>query len=408
MTLIDSYGRVHRDLRVSLTDRCSLRCTYCMPFDFNKWLPSETLLKTDELVKVIKIAISQGITEVRLTGGEPLLRPDIVEIVSRINALENPPELSMTTNGVALAKIAKDLANAGLRRINISLDTLDWERFQRMTFRDRYDDVIEGISAARDAGLSPIKINTVLMRGINDDEALPLLKWALAENLNLRFIEQMPLDAGDAWTRANLVTAEEIFKQLNSEYELIPVSNRGSSPAEEFFINGGPATVGIIASVTRSFCANCDRMRLTSDGQLRNCLFSNTETDLRSILRDGRLTEAEKLDDIAKAFGISVKAKLPGHGINNPDFVKPVRPMSAIGGQPPANCGSTSTTSLSINRRSSASQDSPFNRQEQVGSSLANSGFLDFRSATNEAMEFAEILSVALLAAALAAAQRFT
>ena len=332
MTLIDTYGRVHRDLRVSLTDRCSLRCTYCMPFDFNKWLPSETLLKTDELVKVIEIAISQGITEVRLTGGEPLLRPDIVEIVSRINALENPPELSMTTNGVALAKAAKDLANAGLRRINISLDTLDWERFQRMTFRDRYDDVIEGISAAKEAGLAPVKINTVLMRGINDDEALPLLKWALAENLSLRFIEQMPLDAGDAWTRANLVTAEEIFKQLNSEYDLTPVSDRGSSPAEEFVINGGPAKVGIIASVTRSFCANCDRLRLTSDGQLRNCLFSNEETDLRSILRNSRLTDSEKCEDIARAFGISVKAKLPGHGINNPEFVKPARPMSAIGG----------------------------------------------------------------------------
>ena len=332
MSLIDSFGRVHRDLRVSLTDRCSLRCTYCMPFNFDKWLPTETLLTATELVKVIEIAVSQGVTEVRLTGGEPLLRPDIVEIVSRISALEPAPELSMTTNGVALAKVAAQLADAGLRRINISLDTLDWERFKRLTFRDRYDDVIEGISAARLAGLAPIKINTVLMRGINDDEALPLLKWALTENLNLRFIEQMPLDAGDAWTRSNLITADEIFNQLNSEFELTPVSGRGSSPAEEFYINGGPATVGIIGSVTRSFCANCDRLRLTSDGQLRNCLFSNEETDLRSILRNGRLSESEKSEDIVKAFGISVKAKLPGHGINNPDFVKPVRPMSAIGG----------------------------------------------------------------------------
>ena len=332
MSLIDSFGRVHRDLRVSLTDRCSLRCTYCMPFNFDKWLPTETLLTATELVKVIEIAVSQGVTEVRLTGGEPLLRPDIVEIVSRISALEPAPELSMTTNGVALAKVAAQLADAGLRRINISLDTLDWERFKRLTFRDRYDDVIEGISAARLAGLAPIKINTVLMRGINDDEALPLLKWALTENLNLRFIEQMPLDAGDAWTRSNLITADEIFNQLNSEFELTPVSDRGSSPAEEFFINGGPATVGIIGSVTRSFCANCDRLRLTSDGQLRNCLFSNEETDLRTILRNGRLSESEKRADIIKAFGFSVKAKLPGHGINNPDFVKPVRPMSAIGG----------------------------------------------------------------------------
>lgn len=332
MSLIDGFGRVHRDLRVSLTDRCSLRCTYCMPHDFNKWLPSETLLTSKELVKVIEIAVSQGISEVRLTGGEPLLRPDIVEIVAQINALESPPELSMTTNGVALSKVATELAAAGLKRINISLDTLDWERFKRLTFRDRYDDVIEGIAAAKAAGLQPIKINTVLMRGINDDEALPLLKWALKENLNLRFIEQMPLDAGDAWNRNSLITADQIFEELSSEYELTEVAERGSSPAEEFLINGGPATVGIIGSVTRSFCANCDRLRLTSDGQLRNCLFSNTETDLRSILRNGRLSELEKQIDIAKAFGNSVKSKLPGHGINNPEFVKPARPMSAIGG----------------------------------------------------------------------------
>ena len=332
MSLVDGYGRVHRDLRVSLTDRCSLRCTYCMPHDFNKWLPSEILLRTDELIKVIEIAVSQGISEVRLTGGEPLLRPDIVEIVARINSIENPPELSMTTNGVALAKVAGELAAAGLKRINISLDTLDWERFKRLTFRDRYDDVMDGIAAARKAGLAPIKINTVLMRGINDDEALPLLKWALAENLNLRFIEQMPLDAGDAWSRDNLVTADEIFTQISSEFELSPVDDRGSSPAEEFFVNGGPAKVGIIGSVTRSFCANCDRLRLTSDGQLRNCLFANSETDLRSILRNGRLTELEKRSDIAKAFSSTVREKLPGHGINDPRFIKPNRPMSAIGG----------------------------------------------------------------------------
>jgi cyclic pyranopterin phosphate synthase len=332
MTLIDSYGRIHRDLRVSLTDRCSLRCTYCMPHDFNKWLPSETLLSATELVKIIEIAVSQGITEVRLTGGEPLLRPDIVEIVSRINALENAPELSMTTNGVALAKVARDLANAGLKRINISLDTLDWERFKRLTFRDRYDDVIDGISAAREAGLSPIKINTVLMRDINGDEAIPLLKWALKENLNLRFIEQMPLDAGDAWTRLNLITADQIFEELNSEFELTPVSDRGSSPAEEFYVNGGPATVGIIGSVTRPFCAACDRLRLTSDGQMRSCLFSNTETDLRFILRNSRLTDSEKREDLIKAISQTVKSKLPGHGINDPSFIKPNRPMSAIGG----------------------------------------------------------------------------
>ncbi len=332
MTLIDNFGRLHRDLRVSLTDRCSLRCTYCMPHDFNKWLPNETLLTTDELIEVLEIATNLGINEVRLTGGEPLLRPDLVEIVSRINKLDNPPELSMTTNGVALAKVAKDLAMAGLRRINISLDTLDWERFKRLTFRDRYEDVIEGINAARSAGLSPIKINTVLMRDINGDEAIPLLKWALAENLNLRFIEQMPLDAGDAWTRSNLITADEIYSQLSSEFELSPVESRGSSPAEEFFVNGGPAKVGIIGSVTRPFCAACDRLRLTSDGQLRSCLFANTEHDLRGILRNHKLSEAQKREELIKVFGITVKSKLPGHGINDPSFIKPNRPMSAIGG----------------------------------------------------------------------------
>ena len=332
MSLVDTYGRIHRDLRVSLTDRCSLRCTYCMPHDFNKWLPSETLLTANELVKVIEIAVSQGITEVRLTGGEPLLRPDIVEIVSRINSLDSPPELSMTTNGVGLAKVAKDLKAAGLKRINISLDTLDWERFKRLTFRDRYDDVIDGIAAARNVGLAPIKINTDLMRDINGDEAIPLLSWALKENLNLRFIEQMPLDAGDAWTRKNLITADQIFEELNSVFELTRIEDRGSSPAEEFLVNGGPATVGIIGSVTRPFCSACDRLRLTSDGQLRSCLFSNTETDLRAILRNGRLTESEKRADLIKALSATVKSKLPGHGINDPSFIKPNRPMSAIGG----------------------------------------------------------------------------
>lgn len=303
-----------------------------MPFDFNKWLPSNELLNTDELIKIIEIAVSQGITEVRLTGGEPLLRPDIVDIVRRISSLENAPDLSMTTNGVALSKVAQQLADAGLQRINVSLDTLDWERFKRLTFRDRYEDVIEGIDAARKAGLAPIKINTVLIRGINDDEALPLLNWALSENLELRFIEQMPLDAGDQWTRNNLITAEEIFNSLSQDYVLTPESGRGSSPAEQFLVNGGPQTVGIIGSVTRPFCAMCDRLRLTSDGQLRSCLFSNSETDLRAIMRNSSLTEIERVKKIESAISLTVRDKLAGHGINDETFIKPARPMSAIGG----------------------------------------------------------------------------
>jgi cyclic pyranopterin phosphate synthase len=302
-----------------------------MPHDFAAWLPSKDLLSTDELIEIIEVAVSQGIDEIRLTGGEPMLRPDIVEIVSRISSIKNAPKLSMTTNGLVLAKLAKPLVDAGLRRINISLDTLDREVFKKMTHRDRIDDVFAGIAAAKEAGLLPVKINTVLLRGVNDGEAVSLLKWALAEDLNLRFIEQMPLDAGGIWNREQLITADDIFAQLSEHYELTPVEYRGSAPAEEFLINGGPATVGIIGSVSRPFCGACDRIRITSDGQLRSCLFSMTETDLRSILRSD-LSQSEKTEALISKFHSTVKAKLPGHGINDPSFIQPIRPMSAIGG----------------------------------------------------------------------------
>jgi cyclic pyranopterin phosphate synthase len=298
-----------------------------MPNDFAAWLPSEHQLTTDELVRVIEIAVSEGINEVRLTGGEPLLRPDIVEIVSRFNAIENPPKLTMTTNALTLEKVAKPLVDAGLTRINISLDTLDRDRFKLMTHRDRIDDVFAGIKAAQDAGINPIKINAVLLKGVNADEAPALLEWALANNLALRFIEQMPLDAGGIWERSSLVTADDIYADLSTRYELAPCDGRGSSPAEEFFVNGGPATVGIIGSVTRPFCGACDRLRLTSDGQLRSCLFSLEEMDLRTAMRNGASDE-----DIAARFRKTVAGKLPGHGINDPKFIQPQRPMSAIGG----------------------------------------------------------------------------
>lgn len=330
--LIDTYGRVHRDLRVSLTDRCNLRCNYCLPEEFSNWLPSENLLSADELLQVIQVAVSAGITEVRLTGGEPLLRPDIVQIVERISKLENAPKLSLTTNGIRLAELAQPLKNAGLERINVSLDTLRPERFNELTHRDRFDDVIKGLKAARDSGLAPIKINTVLMPGINTDEATELLHWALSEDFRLRFIEQMPLDAGGLWNRTNMVTADDIFESLKAEFELTPVSNRGSAPAEEFLVNGGPGTVGIIASVTRPFCGDCDRLRLTSDGQIRSCLFSQTETDVRSVLRNKEISQEQKIEKIEKLFIRTVADKLPGHGINNLDFIQPNRPMSAIGG----------------------------------------------------------------------------
>ena len=331
-TLIDTYGRTHRNLRVSLTDRCSLRCTYCMPHDFAAWLPSENLLPTDELLLIIDVAVEQGIDEVRLTGGEPLLRPDIVEIVERIAGLTNAPRLTLTTNGIRLPELAAPLAKAGLNRINVSLDTLSRERFKTLTYRDRFDDVIHGLEAADKAGLYPIKVNSVLLKDINDDEAPALLKWALANKYSLRFIEQMPLDAGGIWDRATLITADEIYASLSKDYELTPVDGRGSSPAEEFYINGTQATVGIIGSVTRPFCGACDRIRLTSDGQLRSCLFSITETDVRSVLRDTSKSSAQVREEIAARFQKTVLAKLPGHGINDPSFIAPPRPMSAIGG----------------------------------------------------------------------------
>ena len=329
--LVGTYGRVHRDLRVSLTDRCSLRCTYCMPADFSDWIANEKLLTTEELVTVIGLCVDAGITQVRLTGGEPLLRRDIVDVVRRINELPKPPRISLTTNALRLAEVAQELKDAGLARVNVSLDTLDPTRFKEMTHRDRFHDVIAGIEAAQAAGLTPLKVNSVLLKGVNDDEAIPLLRHALANNWNLRFIEQMPLDAGDLWARPVMVTADEIQKELEREFDLTPVPSRGSAPAEEFYVNGGPATVGIIASVTRPFCAACDRLRLTADGQFRNCLFARDETDVRAVLRSG-LPQSE-IDAGVQAIIESVtKAKLPGHGINDPDFVKPDRPMSAIGG----------------------------------------------------------------------------
>lgn len=332
MSLVDTYGRVHRDLRVSLTDRCNLRCTYCMPSDFSDWLPGDHLLTADEIVELVDVATEQGITGVRLTGGEPLLRPDAAEIVRRINALPRAPKISLTTNGLRLASSAQELKDAGLERVNISLDTLDAERFKKLTFRDRFHDVIAGIEAAIEAGLLPVKVNTVLMRGVNDDEAIPLLRHAVENGWNLRFIEQMPLDAGGLWARPVMVTAQEIFDDLSREFILTPVENRGSAPAEEFLVNGGPATVGIIASVSKPFCAACDRLRLTADGQIRNCLFSQEETDLRATLRDPELSAAERREQIAGLFAASTAAKLPGHGINDPSFIQPARPMSAIGG----------------------------------------------------------------------------
>lgn len=330
--LVDTYGRVHRDLRVSLTDRCNLRCTYCMPADFAQWIPGDHLLMADELISVVSIATDNGINEVRLTGGEPLLHPQVVDIVRGISQLPNAPRLSLTTNAIKLAELAEPLKEAGLERVNISLDTLHPDRFLEMTKRDRFQATMDGIAAAKAAGLTPLKINTVLMRGHNEDEAVDLVKWAMELGAQLRFIEQMPLDAAGLWTRDDMISAPDIKIMLEKEFVLTPKVGRGSAPAEEFLIDGGPHTVGIIASVTAPFCSACDRLRLTADGQLRNCLFSTTETDVRTVLRNVQLSEDKKREHITALFQSTTLTKLPGHGINDPSFVQPARPMSAIGG----------------------------------------------------------------------------
>ena len=327
--LTDTWGRVATDLRVSLTDRCNLRCNYCMPAEGLDWLPDDTVLTDDEVVRLVDIAVSRlGVTEVRFTGGEPLVRRGLVDIVRRTAALTPRPEISMTSNALGLSRNAQALADAGLDRVNISLDTIRPDTFHEITRRDRLHDVLAGLYAARDAGLGPVKVNAVLLRGVNDDQAPELLRWCVQEGFELRFIEQMPLDAQHAWSRTEMITADEIFARLDQEFKLTPAAEpRGSAPAELFAVDGGPATVGVIASVTRPFCGDCDRVRLTADGQVRNCLFAREESDLRGPLRDGA-SDAE----IAERWVKAVVTKLPGHGINDPSFLQPARPMSAIGG----------------------------------------------------------------------------
>ncbi|MFG2165402.1 GTP 3',8-cyclase MoaA [Micromonospora chersina] len=327
--LVDRYGRIARDLRVSLTDKCNLRCTYCMPAEGLPWLAGPQLLDDDEIVRLIRVAVQRlGVTEVRFTGGEPLIRPGLARIVSAVAALEPRPRISLTTNGIGLDRLAPTLRAAGLDRVNVSLDTLDRSRFAELTRRDRHADVLAGLAGAAAAGLTPVKINAVLMRGVNDDEAPALLRFALAHGYELRFIEQMPLDAQHGWDRSTMVTAEEILAALRAEFTLTAdPGERGAAPAETWLVDGGPARVGVIASVTRPFCGDCDRTRLTADGQVRNCLFATEESDLRGALRAG----ADD-DELARRWRAATWGKRAGHGIDDPTFLQPARPMSAIGG----------------------------------------------------------------------------
>ncbi|MEU7865710.1 GTP 3',8-cyclase MoaA [Dactylosporangium sp. NPDC049140] len=331
----DRFGRVATDLRVSLTDRCNLRCTYCMPAEGLDWLPNPSLLTDAEIVRLIDVAVHRlGVTEVRFTGGEPLLRRGLVEIVRAVAGLTRRPRMMLTTNGIGLARLAEPLAAAGLDRVNVSLDTTDPAQFKALTRRDRHADVVAGLAASAAAGLLPVKMNAVLLRGVNDDEAVGLLAFALERGYELRFIEQMPLDAGHTWRREEMVTGAEILAALRSAYTLRPDPDaRGGSPAETWIVDGhaavggGPARVGVIASVSSPFCGACDRTRLTADGAIRSCLFSQEETDLRGALRGGAGDE-----ELADLWRKAMWAKPAGHGIDDPKFLQPARPMSAIGG----------------------------------------------------------------------------
>jgi cyclic pyranopterin phosphate synthase len=333
--LVDRYGRVATDLRISLTDRCNLRCSYCMPPEGLPWLPSAEILTDDEVIRLVRVAAERlGVTEVRFTGGEPLLRPGLTKIVSAVAEIVPRPVMSLTTNAIGLHRLAAPLHAAGLDRVNVSLDTLRPDRFEQLSFRRRLPDVLKGLEAAAETGLAPVKLNTVLLRGINEDEAPELLRFALAHGYELRFIEQMPLDAQHGWDRAKMVTAEEILATLRAEFTLLPdPAVRGAAPAETWLVDGftsssgGPARVGVIGSVTRPFCGDCDRTRLTADGQVRSCLFSREESDLRGALRSGASDE-----ELAQRWRIAMAGKPAGHGIDDPSFLQPTRPMSAIGG----------------------------------------------------------------------------
>jgi cyclic pyranopterin phosphate synthase len=329
LPLLDQHGRVASDLRVSLTDRCNLRCSYCMPAEGLDWLPRHDQLTDDEVVRLIGIAVTRlGVDEVRFTGGEPLIRPGFVDIVARTATLRPRPRMAVTTNGLGLERTAKALVAAGLDRVNVSLDTVRPDTFLAITRRNRLDDVLRGMAAAADAGLAPVKVNAVLLRGRNDDQAAELLRWCLVMGYELRFIEQMPLDAQHGWRRDEMVTADEIQASLEREFVLTPdPRHRGSAPAELFLVDGGPATVGIIASVTRPFCGDCDRVRLTADGQVRNCLFAREESDLRTAMRAGAADE-----EIADRWRAALWTKRAGHGIDDLSFLQPTRPMSSIGG----------------------------------------------------------------------------
>jgi cyclic pyranopterin phosphate synthase len=326
MQLVDSYARVHRDLRISVTDRCNFRCTYCMPEEGMQWVPRDEVLTFEEIERLARLFVERfEFTSIRLTGGEPTVRAHLSSLVRRLAALD--VDLSMTTNGATLARDGQALRDAGLDRVNVSLDSLQRDRFVELTRRDSLDDVLAGIDAAIAAGFDPVKVNVVCMEGVNDDEVVDFARFGRDKGVEVRFIEWMPLDAGHTWERVRVVPGERIIAAIDAAFPLLPLP-RGEDPAEVWAYADRPSLrVGAIPSVTAPFCASCDRVRLTAEGKLRACLFSLEETDLRSLLRGGASD-----DDLADAIRRCVGAKWAGHQIGQVTFVQPPRSMSQIGG----------------------------------------------------------------------------
>ena len=332
MDLVDSFGRVVRDLRISVTDRCNFRCTYCMPAEGMTWLDRSEVLTYEEIERVARICVEQfGVDSLRLTGGEPTVRAHLPQLIAKLAALRLPdgtkPDIALTTNGATLRNIALELRNAGLDRINVSLDSLKPERFFAMTRRDELHNVLAGIAEAQVAGFSPMKVNAVVERGTNDDEILDLVRYGRDNNVEVRFIEFMPLDATNEWERNKVVSQDEIVATIAAEFPLEIMPSRGAAPADRWRFVDGKGTVGVIPSVTHPFCGDCDRVRLTSDGQFRTCLFATDESDIRSLLRNGGTDE-----EIAELIQVAVGAKWAGHQINQVNFIRPNRSMSQIGG----------------------------------------------------------------------------
>ena len=332
MDLVDSFGRVVRDLRISVTDRCNFRCTYCMPAEGMTWLDRSEVLTYEEIERVARICVETfGVDSLRLTGGEPTVRAHLPQLIAKLAALRLPdgtkPDIALTTNGATLRNIAVELRDAGLDRINVSMDSLKPERFFAMTRRDELHNVLAGIAEAQVAGFSPMKVNAVVERGANDDEILDLVRYGRDNNVEVRFIEFMPLDATNEWERNKVVSQDEIVATIAAEFPLELMPARGAAPADRWRFLDGKGTVGVIPSVTHPFCGDCDRVRLTSDGQFRTCLFATDESDIRTLLRNGG-TDAE----IAELIQVAVGAKWAGHQINQVNFIRPNRSMSQIGG----------------------------------------------------------------------------